>query len=472
MVAGALALTACDLSSVSNLLSPFVNFDLVGQLQYSGSVPQSDVQLEITLYTYLANTDSFNPQGCTGQNTDSQCYGEVLLQTLDNPVGQAVTVSATNEIRYSNAPPDAAYIMVVRGIANGASCSTDILGFDENTKLVTRNSVISPADDPALAVTGRINLPRAINIQCGDSSVPDNDDVVPAPDPDDETSDIPDDGNLPDPLDPLWTRFELRTKQGDLLADASSANFPGNDDTRPCGESIPLDVFGLVENAAADTAFIHIQEGFGEDAIIRDLEVPIVNGAIEAQTIQMSGGYARIQLDLAPIGTTDFAGASHWIEVCDTVGDFNWPTQELLVVTSWNTNDTDVDSHLYVTGGGGEDHIWYADRVGTYAELDVDDVDGYGPETITSNSGNQAGLTYDFRLHYYSDHGNSSPQTDVTVRVIYANESSNVFCDVTRVVRDFRNGAWENIGIFGPELAGLASSDPARFTALGCSQPE
>jgi hypothetical protein len=122
-------------------------------------------------------------------------------------------------------------------------------------------------------------------------------------------------------------------------------------------------------------------------------------------------------------------------------------------------------------GTGAEDHIWYARKQGNNAELDVDDVDGYGPETITSNGG-RSGLTYDVRLHYYSDHGNSSPQTNPTVRVIYANETANVFCDVTRTVPNFLDGAWANIGVFGPNLVDLAVSNPTSFTSLGCHQPE
>jgi hypothetical protein len=457
-----------------DLLTSAVRFDLRGPIAYTGDVAKSDVQLRVTIYRYLDNAQALNTGACPGASSEA-CYGELNVDLLNDPVvDQTIPYPNDDTFFLEGIQSDIGYFMVVRGVSSAGTCSSDVIGYDETTKLVTRSSVISPLDNPALAVAGVINLPRAININCSNSNIPDGDDTDPVPVPDDDTDgDGENDNNLPDPpAQPLWTAFTLREKDGSVLADAGSSNVAGSDDARPCGESIPLDIFGTVENAGADIAYIHIQEGLGADAIVRDQIVELVDGQIQAQTIQLSGGYARLQLDLAPIGTTDFQGASHYIEVCDQQGDFNWPTQELLVVTSWDTTDTDVDSHLWVTGPGvnSEDHIWYARRDGDNAELDVDDVDGFGPETITSDAG-RTGLTYDVRLHYYSDHGNPSPATNPTVRVIYASESANVFCDITRTVPDFRNGAWVNIGIFGPDLASLASSDPAQFSALGCRQP-
>ena len=466
VLGSAVTVAGCD------LLTSAVRFDLRGTVAYSGNVPQDDVQLRVTLYRYLDNVDALDTSACPGAG--EACYGELNVDLLGEAVVQT-TVPASQVVYLEGVKSDIGYFLVVEGVSTTGNCSSDVLGYDENTKLVTRSSVISPLDNPELALSGVIDLPRPINISCSTSDIPDENDTDPVPVPDDDTDgDGENDNNLPDPpAAPLWVLFELREKSGTVLADASTTNVAGDDSTRPCGESIPLDIFGALQNAdGIDQAYIHIQEGFGSEAIVRDQIVPLVDGRIDAQTIQLSGGYARLQLDLAPIATTDFEGASHYIEVCGQGSDFDWPTQEFLMVTSWDTYNTDVDSHVWVDDGtGAEDHIWYARKQGNNAELDVDDVDGYGPETITSNGG-RSGLTYDVRLHYYSDHGNSSPQTNPTVRVIYANETANVFCDVTRTVPNFLDGAWANIGVFGPNLVDLAVSNPTSFTSLGCHQPE
>ena len=59
------------------------------------------------------------------------------------------------------------------------------------------------------------------------------------------------------------------------------------------------------------------------------------------------------------------------------------PTMQTLdglrIVLSWNNDPQDLDSHLSYPGN----HIWYGQKTGSRANLDVDDTDGYGPETVT-----------------------------------------------------------------------------------------
>ncbi|HBD7645339.1 TPA: tetratricopeptide repeat protein [Escherichia coli] len=49
------------------------------------------------------------------------------------------------------------------------------------------------------------------------------------------------------------------------------------------------------------------------------------------------------------------------------------------VVLSWGEKPFDLDSHLIFPGG----HIYFDSKEGTDANLDVDDTDSYGPETVT-----------------------------------------------------------------------------------------
>lgn len=75
------------------------------------------------------------------------------------------------------------------------------------------------------------------------------------------------------------------------------------------------------------------------------------------------------------------------------------------VVLSWGQNPSDLDAHLAY----GSDHIFFRHKTGSNANLDVDDIDSYGPETITVEQRNN-GQEYVFAVHDYSDRNN--PNTD------------------------------------------------------------
>lgn len=71
------------------------------------------------------------------------------------------------------------------------------------------------------------------------------------------------------------------------------------------------------------------------------------------------------------------------------------------VVLSWGENPSDLDAHFAY----GNDHIYYEHKDGSNANLDVDDVNSYGPETITIEQRNN-GQEYVFAVHDYSDRQN------------------------------------------------------------------
>lgn len=56
---------------------------------------------------------------------------------------------------------------------------------------------------------------------------------------------------------------------------------------------------------------------------------------------------------------------------------------EIRIVLSWGLDPRDLDSHL--TGNG--IHVYYSNKNAQGINLDVDDVSGYGPETITIDLG-------------------------------------------------------------------------------------
>ncbi|QTC40439.1 carboxypeptidase regulatory-like domain-containing protein [Bacillus sp. V3] len=83
---------------------------------------------------------------------------------------------------------------------------------------------------------------------------------------------------------------------------------------------------------------------------------------------------------------------------------------EVRIVLEWGAEPSDLDSHL--TGpasGGGEFHVFYGDKTYyedgiVHAELDIDDVTSYGPETVTIR--NLKNGVYHYYIHDYSNRSN------------------------------------------------------------------
>ncbi len=75
------------------------------------------------------------------------------------------------------------------------------------------------------------------------------------------------------------------------------------------------------------------------------------------------------------------------------------------IVLNWGANPRDLDSHVVYPGN----HVFFDHKLGTDANLDVDNTTGFGPETITLTR-KHAGERYVYAVHDYTDGG--SPQTD------------------------------------------------------------
>lgn len=71
------------------------------------------------------------------------------------------------------------------------------------------------------------------------------------------------------------------------------------------------------------------------------------------------------------------------------------------IVLSWGEDPYDLDSHLSF----GDQHVFFSQKQGDGASLDVDDTDSYGPETITIDA-KKFGTEYIYRVHNYSDRQN------------------------------------------------------------------
>ncbi|MBM3307709.1 MAG: carboxypeptidase regulatory-like domain-containing protein [Candidatus Eisenbacteria bacterium] len=100
-------------------------------------------------------------------------------------------------------------------------------------------------------------------------------------------------------------------------------------------------------------------------------------------------------------------------------------------ILSWGEHPADLDSHLWVPSGDGYWHVYYANSgslVGPpYAQLDVDDVTSYGPETITVRKHGVDNRTEDFypgeyvyAVRHYSGQL-SIPESGAQVRIYRGN---------------------------------------------------
>ncbi|WP_198670228.1 tetratricopeptide repeat protein [Dyella sp. C9] len=90
----------------------------------------------------------------------------------------------------------------------------------------------------------------------------------------------------------------------------------------------------------------------------------------------------------------------------------------LRVVLTWGDTPKDLDSHIAYPGN----HIYWRNRRGQDANLDVDDTNGFGPETVTLQFKYQ-GETYVYAVHDYTDqnqpatHALSTSQAKVFVYI-------------------------------------------------------
>jgi hypothetical protein len=153
------------------------------------------------------------------------------------------------------------------------------------------------------------------------------------------------------------------------------------------------------------------------------------------------------------------------------------------VEVSWNTDLSDVDTHFLRMAGGtpwfsSPNDCYYANRTPAWdaagtpddPRLDIDDVNGFGPENINIDSP-VLSSTYRVGIHYYSSHG--APTTTVTVR-IYCGDISAV--PVRTVTRTMYGGA----STFGADAANefwkvadvvFSGPDTCSVTELGVVVP-
>ncbi len=145
-------------------------------------------------------------------------------------------------------------------------------------------------------------------------------------------------------------------------------------------------------------------------------------------------------------------------------------SDEYRIVLTWGASPSDLDSHLtYYENGVQLMHVYYGNRRGvidgkTVAALDLDDVTGYGPETVT--------LTVDVGeigegVFRYSVHDFSSGSSVSSTRLSYSNAvvrvyNGNELVETYVVPQNEKGTVWP---VFSLSKDGLQSANEAFYSA-------
>ena len=153
-----------------------------------------------------------------------------------------------------------------------------------------------------------------------------------------------------------------------------------------------------------------------------DSEIYVSSGYFY-ETISIAAGENELQMRAnGPEGDT---GVSDIIVV---YGDFEAP--EIEVVLWWNTPTSDIDLHAWNPAG---EHCYYGNSVISDGFLDIDDTEGYGPETFavqTANSG-----VYEIQINSYSL--DEDLYSDASVQVFFDGELQETYGPHHFIVDDY-----------------------------------
>ncbi len=159
--------------------------------------------------------------------------------------------------------------------------------------------------------------------------------------------------------------------------------------------------------------------GTGIDGVTLSLRRGILRGrdlAYPVAATTMTDGSGDYALnDLSPGTYTAFATREGYVDatfVIYIVGDATVTEQngdmsttvnigEIRIVLTWGERPSDLDSHLTGPSASGRFHIYFVTRTAGTADLDLDDVSSFGPETTTIRSRSPG--TYRFSVHDYSN---------------------------------------------------------------------
>jgi hypothetical protein len=162
--------------------------------------------------------------------------------------------------------------------------------------------------------------------------------------------------------------------------------------------------------AAADPISVNVLSAVVKDQRLEGAEVTMQkNGAASVSSVTATSGAATIaptfsDKDDGVLLIVKKAGYSTLVARCPCQG-MTYALSPVMrsldgmrVVLSWGRSPFDLDLHTVFPGS----HVFFRQKVGVAANLDVDDIDSFGPETITIEK-KAFGQPYVFAVHDYSN---------------------------------------------------------------------
>ena len=168
-------------------------------------------------------------------------------------------------------------------------------------------------------------------------------------------------------------------------------------------------VFAFCKNATAQNISIQVLSAVEKDKVLSNAEVVIQrNGESstkqftnESGKVTINGGFQDDSNTLLIIKKDNYSSLVVKCP-CNELTYALSPVMKNLdgmrIVLNWGKYPEDLDSHLSFQGN----HIYFQNKKGALSNLDVDDTDSYGPETITIEN-KKFGVEYHYFVHDYSN---------------------------------------------------------------------
>jgi len=134
------------------------------------------------------------------------------------------------------------------------------------------------------------------------------------------------------------------------------------------------------------------------------------------QTLQVSSGSFDTEVGILEgsntlrFRATSENGDTGISELLTVYGDFD--SDDIVITLSWNTPTSDLDLHIWNPLG---EHCCYWNMTITEGSLDIDDMEGFGPETFTATSALTG--TYTVMVNCFSLDQDSYADAGVSVRL-------------------------------------------------------
>ncbi|MFC1512393.1 PEGA domain-containing protein [Candidatus Latescibacterota bacterium] len=167
-----------------------------------------------------------------------------------------------------------------------------------------------------------------------------------------------------------------------------------------------------------------------------DKQISVVDGAFTDTNSIFIGTNTIVVRANGPYGDT---GVSETLTI-----NGNFVEPDIEITLTWNTPTSDIDLHVW---NPTDEHSYYENKSISDGSLDIDDVDGYGPETFTALTGLDG--VYTVMLNSYSL--DQDTYADATVVINIKGQSAQVFGPHHFTVDDYNGStpeAWWDVATF------------------------